>query len=71
LHRGALKGARPVEKGLGKGAKKLNSFSLEDAKKLIDEYYEDAKKKKYIRRPLAWAMYKAWRKVSEYKEKVE
>ena len=52
-----------------KEVRMLNRFSLEEAKKLIDEYYEYAKKKKYIQRPLAWAMYKAWQKVNEYKEK--
>ena len=52
-----------------KEVRMLNRFSLDEAKKLIDEYYEYAKKQEYIQRPLAWAMYKSWKKVDEYKEK--
>lgn len=47
----------------------LNSFSLDEAKKLIDEYYEYAKTKEYIKRPLAWAIYKTWYKINECGEK--
>lgn len=36
-------------------------MTLEEAKKLLDEVYERAKRLKYVKKPLAFALYQVWK----------
>lgn len=36
-------------------------MTLKKALKLVEEKYEEAQKSSYIRKPLAWALFKVWR----------
>lgn len=40
-------------------------MTLEEAKKLLDEEYERAKRLKYVKKPLAYALYQVWKKVDK------
>ena len=42
---------------------------LEEAKKLLDEEYERAKRLDYVRNPIAYALYQAWKKADKKKNK--
>jgi hypothetical protein len=36
-------------------------MSIDEAKKLLDEQYERAKRLKYVKKPLAFALYQVWK----------
>lgn len=43
---------------------KKGKMSLQQAIKLLEEEYERALKLEFVYDPLAWALYRVWRKVS-------
>ena len=43
-------------------------MTLEEAKKLLDEQYEKAQKLAYVTKPLAFALYRVWKKADDEEE---
>lgn len=46
----------------------MKELTLEKVIKMLEEEYERAKKLEFVRDPLAYALYHAWKKVDERKQ---